>query len=143
MSESAAESYQQIVDGTRHAVEGECPECVGVAPEQIVWEDQNWVLSRPNVPSALAAALLLQTREHSRVGQLDDDLASQFGRISNRLVRIIENLPEASFVDVNRYGANRGHFHVWYFAQPSHAGASVDLHAVATKLANWGGDARA
>ena len=144
MSESATELYQQIVAGTRRAAEDGCPECTGVTPERIVWEDPYWILSRPDVHTELAAALLLQTREHSRVGQLDDDLASQFGRISNRLVRIVENLPEAGYVDVNRFGAHRGHFHVWYFAPAAGSpGAKVDLHTVAVKLANWGGDARA
>lgn len=144
MPESAAEVYQQVVAATREAAEGECVECATATPERIVWEDECWVLSRASDPTGLAAALVLQTREHSKVGQLDDELASQFGRISNRLVRIIENLPEAEYVDVCRFGALRGHFNVWYFAHPADgAAAPADLHTVAVKLANWGGDARA
>ncbi len=38
--------------------------------------------------------LVLHTRRHLDYGELDDELASQYGRISNRLVRIIEHLPE-------------------------------------------------
>lgn len=126
------------------AVAGECPECASVAPERIVWEDELWILSYTDGPADMAASLLLQTREHTRVGQLDDELASQFGRISNRVVRILENLPETAYVDVSRYGAHRGHFHVWFFA-PHAEGTqeAADLHAVAAKLANWGGEARA
>lgn len=144
MSETAEEVWARIVGASRKASPGECPECANVVPERIVWEDEYWLLSRTDGPTDMAAALLLQTREHTRVGQLDDDLASQFGRISNRVVRIIENLPEAAYVDVSRYGAHRGHFHVWFFAPHAEGdGSRVDLHTVATKLANWGGDALA
>ena len=141
MAETAEEVWARIVGAKRQSLPGDCPECANVAPERIIWQDEFWILSYTDGPTDLAAALLLQTREHTRVGQLDDELASQFGRISNRLVRIIENLPEAAYVDVARYGAHRGHFHVWFFA--THADGStapVDHHTLATKLANWGGE---
>jgi diadenosine tetraphosphate (Ap4A) HIT family hydrolase len=139
---SPAEAYEQIVSATRPALQDGCPECLRATTDGIVWEDEYWILTRAEHGESVAAALLLQTREHSRVGQLDDELASQFGRISNRLVRIIESTPQAEYVDVSRYGADRGHFHVWYFA-PAAGGGPADLHLIATKLANWGGDARA
>lgn len=143
MTETAEDVWARIVGASRRAVEGECPECAMVVPERIVWEDPNWILLYTDGPVDMAASLLLQTREHGRVGQMSDDVASEFGRISNRLVRIIENLPEAAYVDVARYGAHRGHFHVWYFA-PFAEGqtTSADLSKIAAKLANWGGDAR-
>jgi diadenosine tetraphosphate (Ap4A) HIT family hydrolase len=144
MPESAEEVWARIVGAKRQAIPGECPECAGVAPERIIWEDEFWILSYTDGPTDMAASLLLQTREHTRVGQLDDELASQFGRISNRIVRILENMPETSYVDVSRYGAHRGHFHVWFFAPHADGtNAAADLHAVATKLSNWGGEARA
>jgi diadenosine tetraphosphate (Ap4A) HIT family hydrolase len=139
---SPAEAYDQIVSATRPSLEDGCPECLRTSADAIVWEDESWILSRADHPESLAAALLLQTREHTKVGQLDDDLSSQFGRISNRLVRIIESSPQAEYVDVSRYGADRGHFHVWFFA-PALGDGAADLHMVATKLSNWGGDARA
>lgn len=144
MPETAETVWARIVGAARKASDGDCPECANVVPERIIWQDENWILSYTDGPVEMAASLLLQTREHTRVGQLDDELASEFGRISNRIVRIIENLPEAAYVDVSRYGAHRGHFHVWFFA-PYAEGTNerVDLHTVATKLANWGGDARA
>jgi diadenosine tetraphosphate (Ap4A) HIT family hydrolase len=138
---SPAEAYEQIVSATRPATDDGCPECARVVPDRIVWEDEYWILSRADHPESVAAALLLQTREHSKVGQLDDELASQFGRISNRLVRIVEGSPQVAYVDVSRYGADRGHFHVWYFA-PAVGDGPADLHNIATKLSNWGGEAR-
>ncbi|KAA1427566.1 hypothetical protein [Nocardioides antri] len=141
-----------------------CGQCTGLDPEKIVWEDEHWVLTHPGAPTGLPLVLMLHTREHEDFGQLDDELASQFGRISNRLVRIIEHLPNIGRVHVSRWGDGGSHFHVWYFARtkglmpvlgspaaewndiipPGSADVwRADLHTVATKLANWGGDARA
>ncbi len=139
---SPAEAYDQIVSATRPSLDDGCPECLRVGTDRIVWEDENWILSAADHPDSVAAALLLQTREHSKVGQLDDEVGSEFGRIANRLVRIVESTPQAEYVDVSRYGAHRGHFHVWFFA-PAVGDGAVDLHLIATKLSNWGGDARA
>ncbi|WP_134766609.1 hypothetical protein [Nocardioides sp. 1609] len=142
-----------------------CGACaVGFDPERVVWEDEVWVLTHHGAPSGMPLVLTLHTREHLDMGNLDDDQASQLGRITNRLVRIIENLPEIGRVHVNRWGDGGSHFHQWFFARTARLtnvlGSTAnewdeilppgpedvwraDLHTVATKLANWGGDARA
>ncbi len=141
-----------------------CRQCVGIDATRIVWEDEHWVLTHPGEPTGLPLVLMLHTREHEDYGQLDDEIASQFGRISNRLVRIIENFPNIGRVHVSRWGDGGAHFHVWFFARTKGlmpvlgspaaewndiipAGNEdvwrADLNALATKLANWGGDARA
>lgn len=141
-----------------------CDACAGFDPELIVWEDEHWVLNARPEPTGLPLVLTLSTRAHEDAGQIDDDLASEFGRISNRLVRIIESLPGIGRVHVNRWGDGSAHFHVWFFARPdgfaqikgSYAVEwddilppvaddvrRADLNKVATKLANWGGHARA
>jgi diadenosine tetraphosphate (Ap4A) HIT family hydrolase len=141
-----------------------CPECTGIDAGRIVWEDEHWVLTHPGKPTGLPLVLMLHTREHEDFGQLDDELASQYGRISNRLVRIIENLPNIGRVHSSRWGDGGAHFHVWFFARTKGlmpvlgspasewndiipAGAEdvwrADLRTVASKLSNWGGDARA
>jgi diadenosine tetraphosphate (Ap4A) HIT family hydrolase len=136
----------------------------GFDPARVVWEDELWVLTHHGAPSGLPLVLTLSTREHLDLGELDDDLASQLGRITNRLVRIVEHLPHVGRVHVNRWGDGGAHFHQWFFARTArltHVLGSpaadwdeilppgpedvwrADLHVVATKLANWGGDARA
>jgi diadenosine tetraphosphate (Ap4A) HIT family hydrolase len=140
-----------------------CESCA-LDPARVVWEDERWLLTHRGAPSGLPLVLMLHTREHLDAGDLDDDQASEFGRICNRLVRIIENLPGIGRVHVNRWGDGGSHFHVWFFARTAGltgvrgstalewddilpAGPEdvwrADLHTVATKLANWGGDARA
>jgi diadenosine tetraphosphate (Ap4A) HIT family hydrolase len=141
-----------------------CGVCRGDLADRIVWEDDVWLLTRDDKPSGLPLVLTLWTREHLDLGDLDDEHASQLGRITNRLVRIVQGLPNVGRVHVNRWGDGSAHLHVWFFARtaglPGIRGSyavewdeilppgpedvwRADLHAVATKLANWGGHARA
>lgn len=142
----------------------DCSACAGFAAERIVWEDEDWVLTREEKPTGLPMVVVLHSRVHLDAGEFDDDQASTFGRITNRLVRIISALDGVGRVHVNRWGDGGSHFHVWFFARPrgfaqikgSYAVEwddilppvdeevlRADLHTVATKLANWGGHARA
>ena len=141
-----------------------CGACAGFDPERVVWEDERWVLTHEGAPSGLPLVVVLHTREHVDLGDLDDELASELGRISVRLARIIGHLPHIGRVHVNRWGDGGSHFHLWFFARPARLGSiqgsyavewdavlppgpedvwRADLHTVATKLANWGGHARA
>ncbi|GAB3198882.1 hypothetical protein GCM10027062_14230 [Nocardioides hungaricus] len=141
-----------------------CFACDGFPPERIVWEDERWVLLAEAEPTGLPLVLVLWTREHLDVGDFDDEHAGELGRIANRLVRIVEAMPGIGRCHVNRWGDGSAHSHVWFFARPqgfSQIRGSyavewddilppvpedvrrADLHTVATKLANWGGHARA
>ncbi len=141
-----------------------CIPCAGFEPDHVVWEDEHWVLTHPGTPSGLPLVLVLNTREHTDLPDLDDELASQFGRISTRLARIMGHLPHIGRVHVDRWGDGSAHFHVWFFARTAGLADVLgsyaaewddilppgpediwrqDLHTVATKLANWGGHARA
>jgi diadenosine tetraphosphate (Ap4A) HIT family hydrolase len=141
-----------------------CPACAGVPPETVVWEDEFWVLKHFGSPSGLPVVLILEPREHLDFGQFDDDLASQHGRISTRLVRIIESLDNIARCHVLRYGDGGSHAHTWFVGRTARLTGVIgsptidwddvlppgpvdvwraDLHTIATKLANWGGDARA
>jgi diadenosine tetraphosphate (Ap4A) HIT family hydrolase len=141
-----------------------CDTCAGFESDRMVWEDDNWLLTHPGQPSGLPLVLMLHSREHLDFGDLDDDLASAYGRIANRLVRIIEHLPHIGRVHAMRIGDGGAHLHIWFVARthrltnvlgspavewddilppgPEHVWRD-DLHTVATKLANWGGTARA
>lgn len=159
LAEPAAEAPREGEEGG-----APCFACAGFEPERIVWEDERWVLTAMAEPSGLPLVLVLWTREHLDVGEFGDDEASELGRIANRLVRIIEAMPGIGRVHVNRWGDGSAHSHLWFFARPQgfeqikgsyavewddilppvpEAVRRADLHTVATKLANWGGHARA
>ena len=141
-----------------------CHACDGFPAEKVVWEDENWVLTHRGQPSGLPLVLMLNSREHLDFGDLDDDLASEYGRIANRLVLDDPHQPHIGRVHVQRIGDGGAHLHIWFIAR-THRLTNVlgspaiewddilppgpedvwrdDLHTVATKLANWGGTARA
>lgn len=112
------------------------PDSMGTSAAAVVWEDEIWVLARHDAGAALG--LTLHARDAEALGQLDDEHASQLGRISNRLVRILEHIDGAATVLFGRVpgphvnatfevaGVTEGH-----------------LHEIAVKLSNWGGTARA
>lgn len=141
----------------------DCGACAGFQHALIVWEDERWVLTASPEPTGLPLVLTLWTREHFDIGDFDDEHAGELGRIANRLVRIMEAMPGIGRVHVNRWGDGSSHAHVWFFARPEGFAQirgtyavewsdilppvpedvwRADLHAVATKLANWGGHAR-
>lgn len=140
-----------------------CKACTGFPPEMVVWEDEHWVLTHDGAPTGLPLVLVLHTREHLDMPDLSDTLASELGRISVRLTRIVESLPNIGRCHVDRWGDGGSHFHLWFFARTARLGRILgsyavewdavlppgpedvwraDLHTVATKLANWGGHAR-
>lgn len=139
-----------------------CGECA-VPSDRIVWEDEFWHLRHTGGPTGLPLVLLLSSREHLDFGDLDDELASQFGRISNRLVRIIEALDNIGRCHVYRIGDGGAHLHIWFMARTAGLATIMgsyavewddilppgpedvwraDLRTIGTKLANWGGQAR-
>jgi len=141
-----------------------CPACHGVPAEHVVWEDEAWRLKHLGGPSGLPVVLILEPKRHLDFGQLDDDLASQHGRISSRLTRIVEGLDNVARCHVLRYGDGGAHAHTWFVARTARLSGVIgspviewndvlppgpedvwraDLHVIAIKLANWGGDARA
>jgi hypothetical protein len=109
----------------------------GVAPESIVWDDEIWVLARHDADGG-RLGLTLHHRDTEALGQLSDEHASQLGRIGNRLVRIIENLPDAGTVVLGRLKGE----HTRLTFEVAEVGPDR-LHDIAVKLANWGGNARA
>jgi diadenosine tetraphosphate (Ap4A) HIT family hydrolase len=113
-------------EGPRWGDEGSsnkyCPCTDEFDASRVVWEDERWVLTHEVAPSGLPIVLMLQPKEHLDYGELDDDLASELGRISTRLVRIIEHLPHIARVHVNRWGDGNAHCHVWFFARTEQLG---------------------
>jgi len=141
-----------------------CMSCTRSDRDNLVWEDEAWRLFHLGQPSGLPLVLILEPRVHVDFGQLDDELASQHGRIANRLTRVIESLDNIARCHVLRYGDGGAHAHTWFVARTARLtgviGSPViewddvlppgpedvwraDLRTVATKLANWGGEALA
>lgn len=127
-----------------------------------IWHNERWMVSSAEKPSGLPLVLFLQSREHMDFLDMDDDLASEFGRITNHLHRIMHHLPHIGRVHVAKWGDGSEHLHTWFMARtarlPQLLGSyaaewdeilppvpedvwRADLHEVARKLANHDGEA--
>lgn len=112
------------------------PANLGATGAAVVWEDEIWVLARHDAGTALG--LTLHSRDAEALGQLDDEHASQLGRISNRLVRILEHIDGADTVQISRVPGPHVNATFEVTGVPEER-----LHDIAVKLSNWGGEARA
>lgn len=136
--------------------------CQDSEPEHAIWHNDRWVVTAADKPGGLPLMLFLHPREHMDFQDMDDDLASEFGRVTNWLHRIMANLPNIGRVHVCKWGDGGAHMHVWFIARtarlPHILGSMAvewnemlppvpeavwraDLHEVARKLANHDGEA--
>jgi diadenosine tetraphosphate (Ap4A) HIT family hydrolase len=89
----------------------------GEEPPHAIWQNDRWVVTSREAPTGLPLVLLLNSREHLDLGDLDDDLAAEYGRTQVWLHRIMANLPHIGRVHVNRWGDGGSHLHVWFIAR--------------------------
>ncbi len=128
----------------------------------VIWGNERWLVSSTQQPTGLPLVLFLQTREHMDFLDMDDDLASEYGRITNALHRIMSHLPNIGRVHVCKWGDGSEHLHSWFMARTARLTQTIgsfaaewdevlppvpedvwraDLHEVARKLANHDGEA--
>lgn len=107
-----------------------CGICSGVDPDRAVWENERWVVTHEGRPTGLPLVLVLHTKEHLDFPDLGDELASEYGRISIWMTRIMEHLPHIGRVHVNRWGDGGSHFHVWFFARTARLPGILGSYAV-------------
>lgn len=136
--------------------------CEKGMPANAIWRNERWVVSSTDEPGGLPLVLTLQPLEHLDFSDMDDDLASEFGRVSHWLHRIMAGLPNIGRVHVCKWGDGGAHLHVWFIARPARfpniLGSMAiewddmlppvpediwraDLHEVARKMATHDGQA--
>lgn len=146
----------------RHGeVEATCRRCAHPDPGAL-WRNERWVVRSTEAPTGLPLVLFLETREHLDFADMDDDLASEYGRVTSWLHRIMAGLPNIGRVHVCKWGDGSAHLHTWFMARtarlPRVLGSfaaewdeilppgpedvwRADLHEVARKLATHDGQA--
>ena len=138
-----------------------CGGC-GDVEDRVIWTDGTWRVMQLS-PMGLPIVVMLETVEHLDFPELDDERAAEFGRLTVRLTRIIENRPGIGRCHVDRWGDGGSHCHVWFWGRPERQAAILgsyavewadilppvpddvrreDLAAVAAGLAAYGGEAR-
>lgn len=143
--------------------EGDKPcSCQDGEPENAIWRNDRWVVTSPGKPGGLPLILTLHPIEHLDFSDMDDDLAAEYGKVSNWLHRIMAGLPNIGRVHVCKWGDGGSHMHVWFIARTARLTSVLgsmaiewnemlppvpedvwraDLHEVARKLATHDGKA--
>jgi hypothetical protein len=83
----------------------------------MIWRNDRWNVTCRDEPSGMPLVLFLNSHEHLDLGDLDDDMAAEYGRVQVWLHRIMANLPHVGRVHVNRWGDGGSHLHVWFVAR--------------------------
>jgi diadenosine tetraphosphate (Ap4A) HIT family hydrolase len=136
--------------------------CENGEPENMIWRNDRWAVTSRDEPSGLPLVLTLQPLEHLDFSDMDDDLAAEYGKVSNWLHRIMAGLPNIGRVHVCKWGDGGAHMHVSFFARTARLTTVLgspamewdevlppvpediwraDLHEVARKMATHDGKA--
>lgn len=103
----------------RAGLRGEgCELCTEDGAEGRIWENWNFHVRRPTMPSGMPLVLWLNVNQHQDLPDLPDELAAEYGKVSVWLCRIMSNLPNIGRVHVNRWGDGSEHMHTWFIARP-------------------------
>jgi hypothetical protein len=103
----------------RHGEDGpaSCRACAK-PDDDYVWVSDRWRLTLPHEPVPVPV-MLLETREHLDLADLDDALAAELGVLGVRLARAMEGVPGVARAHVGRVGDGAAHLHVWFTARPA------------------------
>ena len=83
----------------------------------MIWRNERWWVTSTDGPGGLPLVLTLHPVEHLDFSDLDDDLAAEYGKVSNWLHRIMANLPNIGRMHVCKWGDGGSHMHVWFIAR--------------------------
>lgn len=99
-------------------------------PDQnAIWRNDRWQVTSMKQPSGLPVVLFLESREHMDFTDMDDDLASEFGRVTSWLHRIMSNLPNIGRVHICKWGDGNAHLHTWFMARTKGMGQTIGSYA--------------
>ena len=94
-----------------------CRSCA--APDgDYLWVDDHWRVSAPVTPSGAPVQVMLETREHVDLDDLDAARAAELGLMILRLNQAILAVGGIGRVHINRWGDGGSHFHVFFFGRP-------------------------
>ena len=92
-----------------------CPSC-GKPDDHYLWVDDRWRVIAAN--RLAVPAVVLESREHLDLHELDDAMAAELGRLTVRLDRAFLASGGIGRTHVNRWGDGGSHLHVWFYGRP-------------------------
>lgn len=124
--------------------ETDTADCVACTADDdaYLWANDHWRLKTLAPASPLPVSLILETRQHLDLYELDADRAADLGRITVELTRLVEDFPEVGRLHTYRWGDGARHCHLWFLGRPYGAeqlrGVSLPLWALTLPPADIG-----
>ncbi len=85
-----------------------------------MWSNERWSLTAER--SGLPFLGVLVPHAHHDLGDLPDDLATDFGRLIVAISAAVEALPSVGRTHLARYGDGGAHLHLFFFGRPARVG---------------------
>jgi hypothetical protein len=102
---------------TRHG-EGDKPcRCTGEPSPNAIWHNDRWEVRAMDKPGGLPLLVILAPLEHLDLEHLDDAMASELGKITVWLHRIMAGMDNIGRVHVSKWGDGGSHLHVCFIAR--------------------------
>ncbi len=102
---------------------------------QPVWSNERWRVTPIKFGGQIAPfpAYMLASVDHLDLEDLDETMAAEFGTLTVKLVRIINEIESVGRTHVNRWGDLGAHLHVWFLGRPKGA-----MQMAGFSLPMWG-----
>lgn len=84
----------------------------------LIWSDERWTLATFG-ELRLPFAASLMPREHLDLGDLDEEMAADLGRLTVLIDRAVRRLPDVERCHVNKWGDGGAHLHVVFLGRPT------------------------
>jgi diadenosine tetraphosphate (Ap4A) HIT family hydrolase len=88
-------------------------------PQNVIWENDRWMVRSMQEPSGLPVIVLLEPKEHIDFPDLSDELAAELGPMLLRVYAAVAGVPGVGNVHVGRWGEGSEHCHIWFLARPA------------------------
>ena len=98
--------------------------------EGVVWSDERWILATSREGRGGLLKFWLQTREHMDFGDMSEDLAAEWGRLTLRLHNAMLALPHAGRVHLGKWGDGSAHLHTLAMVRPARLPQVIGSFAV-------------
>jgi len=104
-------------EAPRHGVGG--AGCRACSPQNIVWENEHWMVRSLAGPSGLPIVVILEPKRHVDFPDLGDELAAELGPLLLRVYAAVAQVPGVGNVHVGRWGEGSEHCHIWFMGRPA------------------------
>lgn len=87
--------------------------------EHVAWSNERWILAGLGEPLGVPFGAILSPRAHLDLGDLDEALSAEMGRLIVAIDRAAQQIPGVGRVHVNKWGDGAAHLHLVFLTRPA------------------------